>query len=111
MLWRGENRRVLAYAEPVDMRKGIYGLLGVTQSSLGEDALSGSIFVFINRTRRLLKMLWWDRTGWCVLGKRLERAKYELRSEDLKQELSSPELELLLDGVLTKSFRRHSPKR
>ena len=102
MLWRGTSRRVLAYAEPVDMRKGFHGLVGLARNVLNEDALSGDIYVFINRARTILRGLWWDRTGWCVLSKRLERAKFELRTEEAKQELSERELELLLDGVLTR---------
>ena len=102
MLWRGTSRRVLAYAEPVDMRKGFHGLVGLARNVLNEDALSGDVYIFINRARTLLRGLWWDRTGWCVLSKRLERAKFELRTDETKQELSERELELLLDGVLTR---------
>ena len=94
--------RILAYGEPVDMRKGFAGLVGLARNELKEDALSGDLYVFINRSRTILRSLWWDRTGWCVLSKRLERARFELRAADLKQELSERELELLLDGVLTK---------
>ena len=106
MWWRGEVRRVLAYGEAVDLRKGCQGLLCVTRTVLGEDALSGDLFVFINRARTLLRMLWWDRTGWCVLSKRLERAKFELRGAEMKQEISQRELELLLDGVLSQAVRK-----
>lgn len=102
MQWRGASRRILAYGESVDMRKGVRGLLGVTRSELGEDALNGDVFIFINRRSTVLKALWWDRTGWCVLSKRLERARFELRSENKKQELSEREFEFLLDGILRK---------
>lgn len=111
MWWRGEDRRILAYGEPVDMRKGVQGLLGITRNVLGEEVLSGNVFVFINRSRTLLKMVWWDRTGWCLLGKRLERARYELRTEEKKQELTRAELELLLDGVLMRVVRKGVPAR
>jgi len=101
MRWRGIERRVFAYGEAVDFRQGSRGLLGVTKSELGEEVLSGDVFVFINRRRNLLRLLWWDRTGWCLLGKRLERRKFELQRKDKKQELSNEELELLLDGILS----------
>ena len=107
MFWRGGSRRILAYAEPVDMRKGAQGLVGLARNVLHEDALSGDIYIFINRARTILKGLWWDRTGWCVLSKRLERARFELRTAEMKQELSERELELLLDGVLTRIGSKH----
>ena len=107
MFWRGISRRILAYGEPVDMRKGFHGLVGLARSVLNEDALSGDMYVFMNRARTILRGLWWDRTGWCVLSKRLERARFELKTGATKQELSQRELELLLDGVLTRIGKKH----
>ena len=97
---RGEVRRVLAYASAVDMRKCFNDLLGEAKLRFEEDPLSGTVFLFLNRGRTIAKLLWWNRTGWCVLGKRLERGRFELRRSDELQELSARELELLLDGVL-----------
>lgn len=102
MLLGTKPQRILAYNGAVDMRKSFSGLISATQSILGEDVLSGDAFVFLNRTRRIMKILWWDRTGWCVLAKRLERGTYELRSSAVKQILSEKELLLLLDGVFKK---------
>ena len=107
MFFQRGSRRILAYSEPVDMRKGFHGLTGLARNVLNEDALSGDLYVFINRARTILRGLWWDRTGWCVLSKRLERARFELRTSETKQELSERELELLLDGVLTKIGAKH----
>ena len=92
----------MAYSVAVDMRKSFIGLIGVTQSELGEDALSGDAYVFFNKAKTILKMLWWDRTGWCVFAKRLERGTFELRSSEIKQSLTEKELMLLLDGVFKK---------
>jgi transposase len=105
MIFRGEPRRVLAYGEPIDMRKGADGLIGVAKQELEQDILGGSLFLFINRRQTLCRVLWWDRTGWCVLSKRLERGKFELRSAERKQQLSEREFLLLLDGVLTPHVR------
>jgi transposase len=60
-------RRILAYREPVDLRKSFPGLVKVV---LAEDPLSGSVFVFINRRGTLIKMIYWDRTGFCLFAKR-----------------------------------------
>jgi len=96
--------RVLACGEPVDMRKSFDGLLGSVRSGLGEEPLSGDLYVFFNRERTILKCLWWDRTGWCVLGKKLERRRFQMRSKELKQFLQEKEFELLFDGVLRSRY-------
>ena len=106
MLWRGELRRVFAYGAPIDLRRSFDGLLSIARNELDEDVLSGSMFLFVNKKRTLTKIVFWDRTGWCVIAKRLERATFELRGSGKKQELSSRELELLLDGVLRRNARR-----
>jgi len=61
-------RRIWAYSEPVDLRKSIDGLVGVVRSVFEEDPLSGSLFVFINRRGNYLKLVSWDRTGWCLFA-------------------------------------------
>ena len=55
--------RILIWRQPVDMRKSFDGLVGVVRSHLGEDPLSGSLFVFVNRRGNYLKLVYWDRTG------------------------------------------------
>ena len=106
MLWRGEARKVFAYGEALDLRRSFDGLLAVARSELEEDVLSGSMFLFVNRKRTLTKIVFWDRTGWCVLAKRLERGTFELRGYGIKRELCTRELELLLDGVLRRNAGR-----
>lgn len=98
-------RRVLAYGAPVDLRKSIDGLVGVVKSVLEEDPLSGSVFVFLNRRGTYLKLVFWDRTGWCLVAKRLEQGRFRLPTESRKQELSTQVFQLLLDGI--ELGRRH----
>ena len=99
MWWTPEVRRILAYSEPVDLRKSIDGLVGLVKSRLEEDPLSGSLFVFINRRGNYLKLVGWDRTGWCLFAKRLERGRFRLPTTARKQELSAQVFQLLLDGI------------
>jgi transposase len=93
-------RRILAWSEPVDMRKSFDGLVGLAQNALGEDPLSGSLFVFFNRRGNYLKLVTWDRTGYCLFAKRLEQGRFRLPSDERKQELSERAFQLILDGIV-----------
>ena len=72
MFLSSEPRKILAYAEPVDLRKSIIGLVALVQSVLQEDSLSGCVYVFFNRRGNYLKLVTWDRTEYCLFAKRLE---------------------------------------
>lgn len=92
---------VYAYGTPVDMRKGFDGLSSLVERELGRDPLSGDLFLFVSRTRRLAKVLLWDGTGLCVYSKRLEQGRFaslwrEPEGERLRLSLS--ELHLFLEG-------------
>jgi transposase len=92
--------RILAYREPIDMRRSFDGLFGVVTSVLSEDPLSPTLFVFFNRRRTLLKALWWDRTGFCLFAKRLERGRFVLAGDAPLQDLDERRFRLLLDGIV-----------
>jgi len=94
------NRRILAYSEPVDMRKSFNGLVALVQNVLEEDPLSGCLYVFFNRRRNYMKLVTWDRTGYCLFAKRLERNRFCLPSDETKQELSEQAFRLILDGIV-----------
>jgi len=81
-------------------------LLGVVKEVLQEDPLSGSVFVFANRRGNYVKLLYWDRTGFCLFAKRLERGRFRFPREGRTQELSAQVLQLLLDGI--ELGRRHT---
>ena len=93
-------RRILAYREPVDMRKSFNGLVAVVQNVLREDPLSGSLFVFFNRRGNYMKLVTWDRTGYCLFAKRLEQGRFRLPSGEAKQEISEQAFRLILDGIM-----------
>ena len=100
MRFSHEARRILAYTRPVDMRKSFDGLVGVAQNVLREDPLSDTLFVFFNRRGNYLKLVYWDRTGFCLFAKRLEHGRFRLPQGDEKQELSERTFSLLLDGIV-----------
>jgi len=97
------------YREKTDMRKGIDGLCGLVRDGLKRDPLSGDIFIFFNHRRNQVKLLLWERDGFSIYYKRLERGTYELPSTDersLSVELHSEELMLILQGICLSSVRR-----
>jgi transposase len=68
--------RIYLATGPTDMRNSFDGLAGAAKSVLGQDPMSGHVFVFCNRRRDLLKLLFWDRSGFVVVGKRLEEGTF-----------------------------------
>jgi transposase len=70
--------RIFVCTEPQDMRRSFDGLALATRQVLGEDPESGALFCFVNKRVNRLKVLWWDRNGYCLLYKRLHRALFRL---------------------------------
>ena len=101
-----EVRRILAYRHAVDMRKSFDGLVALVQNALREDPLSGSLYVFANRRRTYVKAVYWDRTGFCLFAKRLERGRFVLPGSGETFELSEQSFRLLLDGIVLGTRKR-----
>jgi transposase len=100
MRWHEEPQRIFAYTEPTDMRKSFQGLLALVQRVFPEqDPHSGSLFVFVNRRGNYTKILAWDRTGFTLFAKKLERGRFLFPSSELTQELSEKSLRFILDGI------------
>lgn len=70
--------RIFVCREPQDMRRSFDGLSKSTREVLGEDPDSGALFVFTNKRRNRLKVLWFDGSGHCILYKRVHRARFRL---------------------------------
>lgn len=70
--------RIFVCTEPQDMRRSFDALSLAAQEHLGEDPQSGALFAFVNKRRNRLKVLWFDRNGFCILYKRLHRARFEM---------------------------------
>lgn len=94
-----QEGRILVYGKPVDMRNGFDGLVALVRRGLAEDPLSGDLFVFLNRRGNLVKALFWDRTGFIIISKRLEKGRFRLRNQAGKLVLTPQSLELLMDGI------------
>lgn len=92
--------RIYLCREPTDMRKSFDGLAAMVQDYLGEDPLSGHLFAFRNRRGDRVKILFFDRSGYCLWYKRLEEGTFALPSGDgLTAKLSAAELTLMLEGI------------
>lgn len=92
---------VFAYRRPVDLRKGFEGLSALVQQALGQDPLSGALYLFTNRRRTTAKVLQFDGTGLALYIKRLARGRFAALwegDEATTLSLSRPELELFLQG-------------
>jgi transposase len=97
--------------DPVDMRKSFHGLVSLTESVLKKDPLSGQLFVFINRRRDRIKLLYWGGTGFCIWYQQLEKGTYQfpaVTDEDVQEgiEISPSQLSMILDGIDLSSVRQ-----
>ncbi len=70
--------RILVCTEPQDMRRSFDTLARVTRDVLGEEPQSGAVYVFVGKHATRVKLLWWDRNGYCLLAKRLHRAFFRM---------------------------------
>ena len=102
MLTIPRSVRIFIGSTPIDMRKSIDGLLAIVQHELLEDAYSGHLFVFVSRRCDRVKILAWDKGGFVLLYKRLERGQFKLphiSSETMAVEIDATQLAMLLDGI------------
>lgn len=92
--------RVFLARGSTDLRKSFDTLAGVVRGFLGRDPLDGHLFVFTNRRRNRIKILFWDRSGWWLCAKRLEQGTFAWpESAETSLELSMEQLTLLLAGL------------
>lgn len=101
MFGLGLATKIYIAVEAVDMRKGFEGLHGLVRDQLGEDPLSGHLFLFTNRTRTRLKALVWDGSGLWVCAKRLEKGRFRWpTAENARSVVMRPEeLAMLVNGL------------
>ena len=85
--------------QPVDMRKSIDGLAALVVPVFGADPFCGQLFVFVSKRRDRVKILYWDRHGFALWYKRLERGRFAHASTSAGEDVSAAELALWLEGV------------
>jgi transposase len=102
--------KIFVALEPTDMRRGFDGLSGTVQQTLEQDPLSGHLFLFRNRRRDRIKILFWDGDGYVLFYKRLARGTFEFPvssdPESSVLEIRASELAMLLDGIELKGRKR-----
>ena len=100
MILDWEQVRVYVKPGATDMRKQINGLSIIVQEQLEMDPFSGNLFVFCNKAKRILKIIYWDRNGFALWVKRLEKDKFPWPvNRDEVEEIGKQKLSMLLDGI------------
>mgnify|MGYP006146322945 CR=1 FL=1 len=98
MLALSSSTRYFMYKEPTDMRFGINSLAGLVRNKLGFDPMNGDVFVFIGKRSNQIRILQWDRDGFAMYIKKLEKGTFE-RPILSENSITSNQLSLLLQGV------------
>jgi transposase len=107
MFFPEQQVRVFLYGEPVSMRLSYDGLYALARHRMQQDPTTGNLFAFINRRATQIKVLYFDRTGWCVWAKRLEQGRL-LSDWDAvtTREMDWTALKLLLEGIEPRRVRK-----
>ena len=102
-----EFSQIMLYLHPTDMRKQMLGLASIVEDILEKSPFDGSLFIFCNRRRDIIKALYFDRAGFCLWSKKLDQSKFPwLKSKDKKSiVIPAEDLDLILNGVDV--FKRH----
>ena len=101
MLGLPPSVRIYFATELVDMRNGIDGLRGIVEAALKKDAYQGHLFVFVGKAKDKVKILFWDRNGFVLYLKRLERGRFQLPAVGERKHVTMEpaQLAMLLDGI------------
>lgn len=109
MLTLPPSVQIYLAVEPTDMRKGIDGLAAIVRHQWRRDVFSGHLFVFLGRRADRVKILFWDRNGYALYLKRLERGRFRRPAMEPGQatvSLEAAELAMLLDGLELRCVHR-----
>ena len=95
-----DKARVFVRPGKTDLRNAANGLSILAEGVMKQDPFSGSLFLFCNTDRKLLKILYWDRNGFCLWQKRLEKDRFPWpESQEEAREINPAQLRMLLDGI------------
>lgn len=101
--------RLFLATGPTDLRKGFGGLTAIVEGSFGRSAMSGDLYLFLNRRATQIRILFWDRDGYCVLMKRLEAGTFRrVKTADGEShvEIDAGEFAMLFEGIDASNVRR-----
>ena len=99
--------RVRLYGEPCDMRRSFNGLTALVSQRLGCDPLDGTLYVFVSRRATQMRVLYFDRSGFCIWAKRLEAGRFIADWSKVRtRELDWTTLKLLLEGIEPGKWRK-----
>ncbi len=110
MLSLSNGNRIFIRREPTDMRLGYEGLRNLAATAFARDPFDGSVFVFFNRGHNRCKLLCWDKGGFWLLCRRLEKGTFAIPDSALpgeRVEFDRVELAMFLDGVVAKDIRKN----
>lgn len=95
------TKEILLYTAPTDMRRGIDGLAMIVANQFQGDLSTGNLYLFVNRRQDKIKILYWDRNGFCLWHKRLEKGVFKVAFDKKAGVcyLTSAQLRWLLDGL------------
>lgn len=105
--------RILVCTTRQDMRRSFDTLAAVVREELGEEPQSGNLYVFVGKRPTRVKVLWWDRNGYCLLAKRLHRAFFvvpEAEAEASAVRIDAGALAQLMSGVARAEKKRQPPR-
>lgn len=109
MLHLSDQLKYYLYAGYVDMRYSFDGLAGIVRNELNTSLVNGDVFIFINKRRTQIKLLQWDKDGFIIFYKRLEKGTFELpliNSDQKHHTISSDQLHFILKGISLKHVRK-----
>jgi transposase len=106
MLSLSSSLKIYLYRGITDMRKSFNGLSGLVEQNFPGELLTGALFIFSNRKRNMIKILYWDSDGLALWYKRLEKGRFKLPGSGDKYELQRRELMAILEGVTPLRYDR-----
>lgn len=104
----GDHRKYYLYRKETDMRKGFDSLCGIIRNELGEPLMNGDAFIFINKPRTHLKLILWEKSGFTIFYRRLEKGTFEVPAFNLdaaSMQITSDQMNFILQGLSLKAMK------
>lgn len=105
MLAISSNARIFFFRESMDMRKGIEGMSALVEAFCSGELMTGAYFVFVNRAKDKMKVLYWDNDGFAIWWKRLEKGSFHCL-DNQKMLMDRKEFFMLLEGIIPKRIQK-----